>query len=140
MAERYKLAPPEAPKALMGMLTMYDSVDGMDARDRQVILDRLRERWAVILDALPEAPPPEREQQLEHALSLIVTANHAMTMLRRQHGKKAAEDTRRSAVRQFNLAIENARNLLAERRTPGVSVLDHQTFSQQTPMGGGETK
>jgi hypothetical protein len=79
----------------------------------------------------------EREQQLEHALSLIVMTNQAVSILRRKHGNKAAEDRTRTVVREFNLAIEHARELLAQRReqTPaGVSASDGETFCGQPPV------
>jgi hypothetical protein len=65
----------------------------------------------------------DREQQLDRALSLIVMANQAVTVLRRKHGNKAAEETRRAAVREFNLAIEEAGELLAQPRTEGARVV-----------------
>jgi hypothetical protein len=61
----------------------------------------------------------DREQALERALSLIVTTNLALTFVRKQRGNLAAQDTKRAAVREFNLAIERARALLAERRASG---------------------
>jgi hypothetical protein len=55
---RTAILPVEPPHALLGMLTGYDRVDYMGERDRNVILERLRERWSAILAALsiPHAP------------------------------------------------------------------------------------
>lgn len=50
----YKLVPVEPPQTLLGHLTSYERVDYMDERDRNVILERLRKRWAGILAAIPE--------------------------------------------------------------------------------------
>lgn len=58
----------------------------------------------------------DREQILTQAISHIVTADIALRSIRQQRGNKAAEDVRRSAVREFNQAIEQARALLAEGR------------------------
>lgn len=51
----YRLVPIEPPITLLPHLTGFDSVHWMDEHDRNVILERLRSRWAGILDAL--APP-----------------------------------------------------------------------------------
>jgi hypothetical protein len=76
----------------------------------------------------------DREQQLEQALSLIVMTNQAVNILRRNHGDKAAEDTQRAAVREFNLAIERARELLVQRRTATVASAV-VTFGPTAPKG-----
>lgn len=53
--------PKDPPLSLLPLLTEYSNVDHLSERDRDVILERLRTRWAAILAAIDAAINPVRE-------------------------------------------------------------------------------